>query len=293
VLALFERFGGPLDESPGLAGGRVASAAVDLPSVQLRRVFPDQARVDAADSISGLRLAELAPPERPYLVLDMVASADGKATVEGRTRALGNEADRVVFHHLRTQADALLVGAGTLRIERYGRLIKWPELRAKREREGLSPDPTAIVASARLDLAPDLPLLADPDARVVLLTSSELELQGVAAHVQYLRAPTEALEPHTDPGGAPRFRLRPMLERLRSEHGVRSVLCEGGPTLNADLLAEGLVDELFLCVAPLLAGGGEAPTIVAGGPLPEPAAMELVWAYESESHLLLRYRVRS
>jgi riboflavin-specific deaminase-like protein len=265
---------------------------VDLPSVTLRRVFPDEARVDAAESISGLNLGELARPERPYLVLDMVASADGKATVEGRTRALGNDADRAVFHHLRTQCDAVLVGAGTVRIERYGRMIKWPELREKREREGLTPDPLALVASARLDLSPDLPLLADPESHVVIRTSSELELQETAARIEYLRPPAEALEPETDPGGAPRFRLGPLLERLRSGHGVRSVLCEGGPTLNAHLLAEGLVDELFLCVAPLLVGGAQAPTIVTGDPLPKAAEMELVWAYESEAHLLLRYRVR-
>jgi riboflavin-specific deaminase-like protein len=278
-----------LDESPGPASR--LRPVVDLPSVELRRVFPDEARVDAAESISALNLGELAPPERPYLVLNMVASADGKGTVGRRTRALGNDADRVVFHHLRTQVDAVLVGAGTVRLERYGRMIKWPELREKREREGLAPDPLALVVSARLDLAPDLPLLADPESLVTVLTSSQLELAEAAARVEYLRPPPEALEPGTDPGGAPRFRLRPLLERLRGEHGVRSVLCEGGPTLNADLFAEGVVDELFLCVAPLVTGGA-APTIVAGEGLPEPAQMEIVWAYESEDHLLLRYRLK-
>jgi len=267
---------------------------VDLPTVTLRRLSPDPADgVDAADSISGLGLDALAPPERPYLVLNMVATADGRATIEGRTRALGNEADRVVFHNLRTQVDAVLVGAGTVRVERYGRMIKDPVLREKRVREGLAPDPLAVVVSARLDLSTDIPLLADPESRVVILTSSDAELPGCAAQLEYLRPPAEALAPETDPGGAPRFRVGPHLERLRADYGVRSVLCEGGPTLNAMLLAEGVVDELFLCHAPLLAGGTDAPTIVTGAGLPKPAAMELVWAYESESHLLLRYRLNS
>ena len=267
---------------------------MDLPAVTLRRLWPDPANgVDAAESISGLELGELARPERPYLVLNMVASADGKATVEGRTRDLGNEADRVVFHNLRTQADAVMAGAGTVRIERYGRIIMSPALREKREREGLAPDPLAVVVSARLDLSTDIPLLADPESRVVILTSSDAELPGCAAQVEYLRPPAGALVLETDPGGAPRFRLGPLLDRLRAEYGVRSILCEGGPTLNGMLLEEGVADELFLCVAPLLTGGTDAPTIVEGRGLPEPAGMELVWAYESESHLLLRYRLNS
>jgi riboflavin biosynthesis pyrimidine reductase len=86
--------------------------------------------------------------------------------------------------------------------------------------------------------------------------------------------------------------LRPLLERLRSEYGVRSVLCEGGPTLNASLLPYGLVDELFLTISPSLAGGADALTIVAGAPLPELAELELVWALEEGSELYLRYRIR-
>jgi riboflavin-specific deaminase-like protein len=267
---------------------------VDLPAVKLRRLWPNPADgVDAAGSISGLHLGDLARPERPYLVVNMVATADGKATIEGRTGSLGNEADRVVFHNLRTQVDAVLVGAGTVRVERYGRIVKDPALREKRVREGLAPDPLAVVVSARLDLSTDIPLLADPESRVVILTSSDAELPGCAAQVEYLRPPAEALAPETDPGGAPRFRVGPLLERLRAEHGVRSVLCEGGPTLNEMLLAEGLVDELFLCLAPLLVGGTDSSTIVVGRGLPEPTAMELVSVYESESHLLLRYRLKS
>jgi riboflavin-specific deaminase-like protein len=266
---------------------------VELPAVTLRRLWPEPAGgVDAAGAISGLGLGDLAPPGRPYLVLNMVATADGKATIEGRTGALGNEADRVVFHHLRSQVDAVLVGAGTVRVERYGRIVKHPALREKRVREGLDPDPLALVVSARLDLSTDIPLLADPESRVVILTSSDAELPGCRAQVEYLRPPAEALAPETDPGGAPRFRVGPLLERLREERGVRSVLCEGGPTLNSMLLEEGVVDELFLCLAPLLAGGTGAPTIVEGLPLQQPAAMEIGWAYESESHLLLRYRLK-
>ena len=82
------------------------------------------------------------------------------------------------------------------------------------------------------------------------------------------------------------------LAHLRAEHGVRSVLCEGGPTLLAALVAEGVLDELFLTISPALAGGGSAPTILDGpAALGELASLELLRVLESEGALLLRYAV--
>ena len=82
------------------------------------------------------------------------------------------------------------------------------------------------------------------------------------------------------------------MARLREQHGVRSVLCEGGPTLNAHLLAAGLVDELFLTLNPKLAGGAAALTIVAGRALVEPAELELVSLAEGDGDLFTRWRVQ-
>jgi riboflavin-specific deaminase-like protein len=247
----------------------------------LHRIHPEPVAIGPEDAISGLRWAALAPAERPYLALNMVATADGKAAVEGRTRGISSETDRAIFHNLRTQADAIMVGAGTVRTERYGPIVKSDELRAKREREGVLPDPPTVIVSGRLHIPVDVPLLQDPASRVVILTQSEDELSGHRAQVEYLRS---------EPGP---FDLRPLMTRLREEHGVRSVLCEGGPTLNASLLPYGLVDELFLTVAPSLAGGADALTIVAGAPLPELLELELIWALEEASELYLRYRIRS
>src|SRR3954452_14159806 len=105
----------------------------------------------------------------------MVSSADGKATLAGRTAPMSAETDRELFHHLRAEADGILVGAGTVRVERYGRVTKTPELQAKREREGVRPNAAAVIVSGRLDLPPDLPLLSDPDSEVFIVTSSEAE----------------------------------------------------------------------------------------------------------------------
>jgi riboflavin-specific deaminase-like protein len=238
--------------------------------------------VTTAEATTGLRLGELAPPDRPYLVLNMVETLDGRVAVDGRSGSIGNEADRELFHGLRTQVDAVMAGAGTVRTERYGRMIKSDELRERRVRDGLAPDPIACIVSARLNLPPDLPLLQDPQSRVVVLTASGDEPPEVPAECTALRG-----APAAD-GAA--VELGPLFRRLRTEFGVRSMLCEGGPALNDGLLREGLVDELFLALAPKLAAG-EALTVVTGAPLRPPVELELVSVHESGSHLFMRYRV--
>jgi riboflavin biosynthesis pyrimidine reductase len=74
---------------------------------------------------------------------------------------------------------------------------------------------------------------------------------------------------------------------------VRSVLCEGGPTLNTSLLPAGLVDELFLSIAPALAGSTGSRAIIEGAPLREPVGLRLVWLLESDSQLFARYALRA
>ena len=118
----------------------------------MQLLYPECRSTSPAELASGLRLSDKARPDRPYLVLNMVSTLDGKATIDWRTKGLSTELDRELFHHLRTQADAVMVGAGTVRAERYGRMAKSDELRDKREREGLARDPLAVVVSARLDL---------------------------------------------------------------------------------------------------------------------------------------------
>src|SRR4051812_40838497 len=179
----------------------------------------------------------------------MVSTLDGKATIDWRTQGLSDEIDRALFHHLRTQADCVLVGAGTVRAERYGRMVKSEELRGKRAGEGLERDALAVVVSARLDLPADPPLLPEPEQRGLVATGAAPRRGGPAAEADYL-----------DTGAA----LPLLMARLRQEHGVRSTLCEGGPTLNAPLFAAGLVDELFLPRSPKVVGGPAALTIVAG-----------------------------
>jgi len=245
----------------------------------LRRIHPDPESLTAAAAMAGLGLGDMAPPRRPYVVANFVASADGKAAFAGRSGKLGGDVDSALFHRLRTQVDAVLVGSGTLRAERYGRIVRDPELRAAREADGLAPDPLACVVSRSLNLPLDIPLFQDPEQSTIVFTASDEDLEGAGPGVSVERLRAEELT------------MTSALEILRDRHAVRSVLCEGGPTVFGALLGEGLVDELFLSLAPRIAGGAEAPTIVEGMPLAELMELELVWVLEAGGELFIRYRI--
>jgi riboflavin-specific deaminase-like protein len=247
--------------------------------VQLRRLDPDPADITPLEAMQSLRPAERAPPGRPYLLANMVSSADGRATLNGKSGGLGNEADRELFHALREQVDAILVGTGTLKAERYGPFVRDPERRARREAAGLAPNPIGCVVTRSLMLPDDIPLFADPGSTIVVYTSADVDPPDVDAHLEVTRLPPEMLTMTT------------ALEHLLADHGVRSVLCEGGPTVLGALLAEDLVDELFLSLAPRLVGG-YGPGIVEGAALPEPAQLERAWVLDSEGELFLRYVAR-
>lgn len=221
---------------------------------------------------------------RPYLIVNMISSADGRATIGGRAGPLGDAADRELFHALRTVADGVLVGAGTVRAERYGRMIKDAARRQLRREQGRSEEPLACVVSGRLDLPEDLPLLATAQANVVIVTSSQASLAAPAARVQYLRAARDGM-----------LDLHAALRELHERYEIELLLCEGGPHLNANLLAAGLVDELLVTLAPKLAGGdpsrGEALRIVAGAMLQTPVELTLIDLLQNGSELFLRYAV--
>ena len=252
----------------------------------MRRLLPPGADTDPEAFVEALEIASMPVPEgRPRVLLNMASTADGRASLAGRSGPIGNRADHGLFHALRAGVDAILVGAGTVRTERYGRVIRDAGRRRARRERGLSEEPLAGIVSASLDLPADLPLLSEPAARVVILTPSEKVLDGVSASVEYVRA-----------GAGEECELTVALAELRERFAVRTLLCEGGPHLNHDLLRAELVDELYLSFAPVLAGGDDPERrtlrIVAGDEFGRPARMELASVLENESQLFLRYLVR-
>ena len=91
--------------------------------MELRQLIPRERLVEPLQLLGEMDLAASSGEERPYVVANFIASADGRATFEGRSGPLGNPADREMFHGLREQMDAVMAGTNTLAIEHYGRLL--------------------------------------------------------------------------------------------------------------------------------------------------------------------------
>jgi riboflavin biosynthesis pyrimidine reductase len=218
--------------------------------LSLERIWPDRAEVTADDLVGD---AERLPDGRPWVSAIMVSSLDGRATVDGTSRALGGPEDLQMLLALRRRADALIVGPGTVRAEGYGPL----------------PCP-AVLVSRSFDLPWEAGLFAAAGQRVLVYSCADEEPPAVAADVE--KVAVEALPD--------------VLADLRAR-GVERLLCEGGPTLNRALLADGLLDELFLTLAPVVSGE-LGPAIVAPG---EPAEMELRTVATADGDLYLRYSV--
>jgi len=258
----------------------VSEAATKIPGEtnRVQRLLPDPGETTVAEQLHTLDLKPLALPERPYLILNFATTLDGRAAIQGRSGAIGSKVDTEVLQRLRTRVDAVMIGAGTMRAERYGRIVSDPDLRAYRERTLLTHDPLAVLISNRFELPWDAPLFTDGGGQVVVFTASEEEPPETATPVSVVRHP-EGVE------------LSAALKWLLDERGVKSVLCEGGPTLHGRLREEDLADELFLTIAPKLAAG-EGPHILEGA-LPDVVDLELAWLLEHEGELFARYRLKT
>jgi riboflavin biosynthesis pyrimidine reductase len=239
---------------------------------------PDRSERGAAELLDGMFAALPVGEERPFTLANFIASVDGRAALSGRSGPLTDPGDRALFHHLRERVDAVLAGTGTLASEPYGPIIPAAARRERRRARGLPEQPLfcTITRSGRL---PDgIAMLDSPQARMVIFTAAPLTLGARRASVEVIEVKPPAL---LTPGYA--------LAVLRQRHGVRTLLCEGGPTLFGALVRAGLVDELFLTIAPLLAGGGSEPAISAGPAAAQPLGARLRWLLEREGTLYARY----
>jgi riboflavin biosynthesis pyrimidine reductase len=244
----------------------------------LQWLYPDRGPVAANEAYASLGLLERAPAGRPYVVANMISSADGRATLGGRTEGISSDTDRALFHSLRVQVDAVMVGPATIALEGYGPLARRPEVRERRRALGLDESPLCVTASRSLELPVDAPLFQDPDAHVVVLTNSEREPPPCRCRLTVERIPGKDLD------------LATGMTVVRERHGVRALLLEGGPTVLAAMLEAGLVDELFLSLSPLLVAGDE-PSLLEGAAFERPLPLRLVSVLEEESFMYLRYRL--
>ncbi len=239
----------------------------------MRQLFPSPGTVHA-----DLAALYAYPPGR-WLRGNMVASADGAASLGGVTASLSSDADRQVFALLRALADVIVVGAATVRAEQYGparRSELWSGLRA-----GRAPTAPIAVVSGRLDLDPASRLFtaAPPHARTIVITTAQAPQDlraGLARHADVITAGEAGVDLNA-------------AVRALADRGYQRLLTEGGPHLLAQLAAVGLLDELCLTIGPLLAGPG-AGRIVSGDPSPAgPLPLTLAHVLEDSGFLLCRY----
>ncbi len=226
-------------------------------------------------------LARPKPAGRPWLMINMIASADGAVAVDGTSRALGNPADEAVFSAVRASADWIVAAASTVRAERYG--LPRPKAAARRARlaAGRAERPRLAVVSASLDLDLGLPLFADQrrdDDLPVVLTGSTAAPEAVARLdpvAEVVRLPSQ----------------RPLATEILAEldrRGAEVVLSEGGPSFNGQLADAGVIDEFCLSVAPLVAGGASS-RIVHGSTRSVPQRMRVDHLLEASGTLFVRY----
>jgi riboflavin biosynthesis pyrimidine reductase len=223
----------------------------------MRRLLPDPRPTSVSEQLETYRPWEEAGEERPLVAVNFAATVDGHAAIGGRSGPIGSETDTEMLVGLRSRFEAVMIGAGTMRAERYGPMER-----------------LLVLVSGRLDLPWEASLFAEP-GEVLVFTASAAEPPETVANLEVVRQE-----------GA--VNLREALRHLRQERGIRALLSEGGPHLHAQLQAEGLADDLFLTIAPKLSGG-EGPRILEG-PLPGVIGLELAWLLEHNGELFARYR---
>ena len=216
-------------------------------------------------------------PAPEGLRANMIFSADGAAGFQGRAGPLSCPADQRLLAALRAYADVVLVGAGTARAERYGPVRLLPEHRAQRIALGLSEQPPPIAVVSQSGRLPDTMFGSTPPILITCARAARNNAAIQGTPCQVLACREDAVD------------IAEALTQLR-DRGLARVLCEGGPTLLDELVANDLVDELCVTVAPRLAGCqplGRGATSA----LPTPTGLRLGQVLVTDDdYLFLRYR---
>ena len=225
--------------------------------------------------------------DRPWVMTNMIASADGATAIDGVSGALGGPADKAMFKAIRGVADAIIVGASTVRQERYRPPSGGsPDQRAERQAQGRPARPLIVVITASLSLDPALPLFVDADGyRPLIITVETAPAERRAALTRVADVVT---------AGEDQVDLHLALDEIAAR-GLGAVLSEGGPSLNGQLIAGDLIDEWNLTIAPILAGGTSKRPATGQDLLPPGLAMALDRVWHQDDLLFCRWvrRIRA
>lgn len=207
---------------------------------------------------------------RPYLAINMVSTADGRAALDGSAVGIGSSADKRLMRELRAEADVVLHGAATVRADPLSARVP-PDLVSRRVANGLSPQPVGAIVTWSGNLPPRHPYY---ETSTIIYITSENQVPVAEPTVEVARVAS----------------VDDVVRDL-GRRGVKRILCEGGPTLNSALFEARLIDEVFLTIAPKLVGGEDPLTIVKGPRLRPTVQLDLKSLVELESELFLHYAV--
>lgn len=239
----------------------------------MRQLLPAGPDIDSAAELEAV----YALPGDRHVRTNFVTSLDGAVELDGRSGSLGGPADKAAFAAMRATADVILVGAGTVRAERYGPVQLDEEAQERRAARAQDPLPRIAVVTAHGSLDPDSPLFKSEAPPILVTCAAALDARpDLAAAADVIVCGQGSV----DLGGA--------LDALAAR-GLMRVLCEGGPTLFWTLLENGLVDENCLTFSPVIAGAGRR-RLSGDLPLAAPARFELRGLLEGDGLLLARYR---
>ena len=246
----------------------------------MKQIFPEEIEVDPVTVYNNDVRTPL--DSRPWILLNMVNSVDGFISFEGRAGGLSGPADKNIYQIIRGLADIILVGAGTVRAENY-KAPKTPEsnLAELRESRGQEKRPRIAVLSGELNLDPDMGLFADrhpEDKPPLIYTKSE----SLKKNASQFKSSAEIVDFSEE-----ELNVSRVVEDLLNKD-AKIVVCEGGPNLNAHLLAAGVIDEFCLSVSPR-AVGGEDPAVLLNQPVDSPTELSLDRILLEEEFLFCRY----
>lgn len=211
------------------------------------------------------------PADRPYVFINMASTVDGKIVLgkpDGPAKGVGGPTDQILFRRLQTQCDGALLGGVTLRASN----VIYPERLPR------------FTVTRSGDVPLENRFFTDAPDKAFVFAPSNLSAE-VADRIRAVVNLVTLGDTSVD--------LAEALKWIRTEQRIRTLLCEGGPTINDQLVRAGLADELFLTLGPKLKGGAGLPTIVTGEGFPPGASMPitLISVYRDGDELYLRYRL--
>jgi 5-amino-6-(5-phosphoribosylamino)uracil reductase len=218
--------------------------------------------------------------DRPYTLLSCSVSMDGYIASAASRLLLSNDADFDRVDAVRASCDAILVGATTVRNDNPRLVVRSQERRDDRTARGLAPSPMKVTVTSRAEL----------DARADFFTTGEAEKLVYTSSPRVADARARLGPVATVVDGGRRVRMRRLGEDL-ADRGVERLMVEGGGVVHTQFLADDLVDELQLVVAPFFVGDSSAPRFVSDGRFPWNAGRRarLAEARQIGDVVLLRY----